>query len=106
MKRKLDRDEIDDLLDELKECTRNFIKRRKSEIANVSVQAQAPLNNTNQVISVPPPRLQRQPQISVEGAGGGAGDMLFECSSMGPMPGYNMEYVSDPEGGHTYMKFN
>ena len=102
MKHKLNNDEIDDLLDEIKDCTRKFFdnKRRRAEIVTVTVQPQM-LTAPNEVVSVPPPPLQRHPHISTDNGPEGPGDMLIECAIQ---PSYNnMEYVTDP-GGQTYMK--
>ena len=80
MKRKLNNDEIDDLLDEIKDCTRKFFdnKRQRAEIAAITVQPQM-LTAPNEVVSVPPPPLQRHPHISPDNGPEGAGDMLIEC---------------------------
>ena len=64
IKRKLNPDEIDDLLHEIKDLTRDFLnrKRQRQQIASVSVQ---PTMSTlaNAVMVMPPPSLQRQPII-------------------------------------------
>ena len=61
------------------------------------------LTAPNEVISVPPPPLQRHPHISTDNGPEVAGDMLIECAMQSSYN--NMEYVTDP-GGQTYMKLN
>ena len=87
MKRKLNNDEIDDLLDEIKDCTRKFFDNthQRAEIAAITVQPQM-LTAPNEVVSVPPPPLQRHPPISTDNGPEGAGDMLIECAMQ---PSYN-----------------
>ena len=67
IKRKLSPDEIDNLLDEFKDLARAVInrKRRKQEIAAVSVQ---PTTSTapTAVTVAPPPPLQRQPMVQTQ----------------------------------------
>ena len=107
IKRKLNSNEIDDILDEIKEVMKAFFdrKRRQQEIAAVSVQQAAPCVPPNAVITVPPPPLVRQPQKQVQqvqqndeqGGGGGGPDVLFDITGMPPMQGYNnLEFVTGP----------
>ena len=109
IKRKLSPDEIDDLLDEIKDLTRSFItrKRRREEIVAVSVQ---PTTSTapTAVTVAPPPPLQRQPIIQIQNQAKELGDqsILFDMTGMPPMEHYNMQYVTDPGSQTTYMKFN
>ena len=107
MKRKLTEDEIDELLDEINTVTRAFFarKRRRTEVASVSVQDSASTSTAaRNVVSIPPPPLQRQPQIVQQEEVVESGDMLFDMSGMQPMPQYNVQYVSDPNSNNTYMK--
>ena len=107
MKRKLTEDEIDELLDEINTVTRAFFarKRRRTEVASVSVQDSASTSTAaRNVVSIPPPPLQRQPQIVQEEEVVESGDILFDMSGMQPMPQYNVQYVSDPNSNNTYMK--
>ena len=107
MKRKLTEDEIDELLDEINTVTRAFFarKQRRTEVASVSVQDSASTSTAaRNVVSIPPPPLQRQPQIVQEEEVVESGDILFDMSGMQPMPQYNVQYVSDPNSNNTYMK--
>ena len=115
IKRKLNNDEIDDILDEIKEVTKAFFdrKRRWQEIVAVSVQQVAPCVPPNAVMAVPPPPLVRQPQKQhiqqddEQGGGGGGPDVLFDITGMPPMQGYdNLEFITDPANQNTYMKLN
>ena len=103
MKRKLNEDEIDELLDELNNVARQFFarKRRRMEIVPVTVEDGASTSVAQDLVSRPPPPLQRQPQIMVQEEVVESGDILFEMS--GPMPQYNLQYVSDPGNNKTYM---
>ena len=104
IKRKLSPDEIDDLLDKIKDLTRSFInrKRRREEIAAVSVQ---PTTSTapTAVTVAPPPPLQRQLIIQTQNQAIVLGDqsILFNITGM-----YDMQYVTDPGSQTTYMKLN
>ena len=99
IKCKLAPDEIDDLLDEIKDLTRSFInrKRRREEIAAVSVQ---PITSTapTAVTVAPPPPLQRQPIIQTQNQAKELGDqsILFDMTGMPPMEQYNIQYITDP----------
>ena len=117
IKRKLNSDEIDDILNEIKEVTKAFFdrKRRRQEIVAVSVQQAAPCVPPNAVIAVPPPPLVRQPQKQVQqvqqhdeqSGGGGGPDVLFDITGMPPMQRYdNLEFVMDIANQNTYMKLN
>ena len=113
IKRKLNSDEIDDILDEIKEVTKAFFdrKRRRQEIAAVSVQQAAPCVQPNAVLAVPPPPLVRQPQKvqqdEQQSGGGGGPEVLFHITGMPPMQGYNnLEFVTDPGNQNTHMKLN
>ena len=119
MKRKLNEEEIYELLDELNNVARQFFarKRRRTEIASVSVEDRPSTSAARNVVSMPPPQLQRQPQIEVQQPPPlqrqpqievqqeivESGDILFGVS--GPMPGYNLQYVSDPMNNNTYMQW-
>ena len=109
IKRKLSPDEIDDLLDEIKDLTRAFInrKQRREEIVAVSVQ---PTTSTapTAVTVAPPPPLQRQPIIQTQNQAKELGDqsILFDMTGMPPMEQYDMQYVTDPGNQTTYMKLN
>ena len=115
IKRKLqDSDERDELLDELNEVARSFFFRKKrkldrTEVAT-AVQVTGELTSNSQVISRPPPPLQMQPQIQQQiqppMQGDAGNDMLFKVSGLAPMQQYNtnLQYVSDPTSGNTYMK--
>ena len=109
IKCKLSPDEIDDLLDEIKDLTRSFInrKRRREEIAAVSVQ---PTTSTapSAVTMAPPPPLQRQPLIQTQNQAKELGDqsILFNMTGMPPMEQYDMQYITDPGTQTTYMKLN
>ena len=109
MKRKLSPDEIDDLLDEIKDLTRSFInrKRRREEIAAVSVQPTTSAAPTAVTVAPPPP-LQRQPMIQTQNQAKELGDqsILFDMTGMPPMEQYDMQYVTDPGSQTTYMKLN
>ena len=113
IKRKLNNDKIDDILDEIKEVTKAFFdrKRRWQEIAAVTVKQAAPCVQPNVVIAVPPPPLVRQPQKvqqdEQQSGGGGGPEVLFDITGMPPMQGYdNLEFVTDPANQNTYMKLN
>ena len=109
IKCKLSPDEIDDLLDEIKDLPRSFInrKQRREEIAAVSVQ---PTTSTapTAVTAAPPPPLQRQPIIQTQNQAEELGDqsILFDMTGMPSMEQYNMQYVTDPGSQTTYMKLN
>ena len=109
IKHKLSPDEIDDLLEEIKDLTRAFInrKRRREEIAAVSIQ---PTTSTapTAVTVAPPPPLQRQPIIQTQKQAKELGDqsILFNMTGMPPMEQYDMQYVTDPGSQTTYMKLN
>ena len=109
IKRKLSPDEIDDLLDEIKDLTRSFInrKQRREEIAAVSIW---PTTSTapTAVTVAPPPPLQRQPIIQTQNQAKELGDqsILFDMTGMPPMEQYDMQYVTDPGSQTTYMKLN
>ena len=113
-KRKLNSDDIDDILDEIKDVTKAFFDRKRQcqEVAAVSVE---PAACTPPVMAVPPPPLLRQPQKQVqqvqqvqqeEQQGGGGPEVLFNITGMAPMQGYNMQYVTDLANNNTYMKLN
>ena len=107
IKCKLSPDEIDDLLDEIKDLTRSFIsrKRRREEIVAVSVQ---PTTSTapTAVTVAPPPPLQRQPMIQTQNQAKEVGEqsILFSIKGMPPMEHYDMQYITDPGSQTTYMK--
>ena len=109
IKHKLSPDEINDLLDKIKDLTRSFItrKRRREEIAAVSVQ---PTTSTapTAVTVAPPPPLQRQPIIQTQNQAKELGDqsILFDMTGMPPMEHYDMQYLTDPWSQTTYMKLN
>ena len=109
IKCKLSPDEINDLLDEIKDLTRAFInrKRRREEIAAVSVQ---PTTSTapTAVTVAPPPPLQRQPIIQTQSQAKELGDqsILFNMTGIPPMEQYDMQYVSDPGSQTIYIKLN
>ena len=105
---KLNSDEIDDLLDEIKDVTSTIFhrKRRQQEVASVSIQP-APCTPANAVLAVPPPPLQKQPQKQVQQDDQQGGpEVLFDMTGRGSMPGYDMQFVTDPENNNTYMKLN
>ena len=110
MKCKLSPDEIDDLLDEIKDLTRSFInrKRRREEIAAVSVQPITSTAPTAVTIATPPPPLQRQPMIQTQNQAKELGDqsILFDMTGMPLMEQYDMQYITDPGSQTTYMKLN
>ena len=109
IKCKLSPDEIDDLLDKIKDLTRSFINRkcRREEIVAVSVQ---PTTSTapTAVTVAPPPQLQRQPMIQTQNQAKELGDqsILFDMTGMPPMEQYDMQYITDPGSQTTYMKLN
>ena len=109
IKRKLSPNEIDDLLDEIKDLTRSFInrKQRREEIAAVSVQLTTSTAPTAVTVAPPPP-LQRQPIIQTQNQAKELADqsILFDMTGMPPMEQYNMQYVTDPGSQTTYMKLN
>ena len=109
IKCKLSPDEIDDLLDEIKDLTRSLInrKRRREEIAAVSVQPTMSTAPTG-VTLAPPPLLQRQPMIQTQNQAKELGDqsILSDMTGMPPMQQYDMQYVTDPGSQTTYMKLN
>ena len=117
MKRKLNEQEIDELLDEINNVTRAFFlrKRRRTEIASVSLAEGPSTSAADGVVSLPPPLLQRQPQVQqvqhvqhvhqppplqrqgqMEEELVESGDVLFGSE-------YNMQYVTDPTNNNTYM---
>ena len=56
---------------------------------------------------IPPPPLQRQLIIQEQEAEvAGGPDVLFDMMGMPPMPGYDMQYVTDPNNSGTYVKLN
>ena len=122
IKRKLNNNKINDILDEIRAVTKSFFDRKRwcQEIAAVSVQQPACVP-PNAVVAVPPPLLMRQPQNQVQqgqqiqqvqqddqhSAGGGGPKVLFDINGMAPMQGYdNLQLVTDPENNSTYMKLN
>ena len=110
MKHKLSPDEIDDLLDEIKDLTRSFInrKRRREEIVAVSVQPTISTAPTAVTVAPSPPLLQRQSMIQTQNQAKELGDqsILFDMTGMPPMEQYDMQYVTDPGSQTTYMKLN
>ena len=116
MKRKLNEQEIDELLDEINNVTREFFlrKRRRTEIASVSIAEGPSTSAAESVVSRAPPPLQRQPQVQqvqqvhqppppplqrqdqMEDQLVESGDLLFGSP-------YNMQYVTDPTNNNTYM---
>ena len=93
IKRKLSPDEIDNLLDKIKDLTRAFInrKQRREEIAVVSVQPTTSIAPTAVPVAPPPP-LQRQPIIQTQNQAKELGDqsILFDMTGMPPMEQYDM----------------
>ena len=111
MKRKLNEQEIDELLDEINNVTRAFFlrKRRRTQITSVSLAERPSTSAADGVVSLPPPPLQRQPQVQqvhqppplqrqgqMEEQLVESGDVLFDSE-------YNMQYVTDPTTNNTYM---
>ena len=103
IKRKLNEEETDEILDEINNVVRQYFarKRRKMDIALVTVQDSESTAAPQDLVTKPPPPLQRQPQIGVQEQIVEEGDILFEMS--GPLPNYNLQYVSDPSNNKTYM---
>ena len=103
IKHRLNEDETDELLDAINNVVRQYFarKRRRMEIASVTVQDSASTAAPWDLVTRPPPPLQRQPQIGVQEDVVESGDFLFEMS--GPLPNYNLQYVSDPSNNKTYM---
>ena len=104
IKHRLNEEVTDEVLDEINNVVRQYFarKRRKTEIASVTLQDSASTAAPQDLVTRPPPPLQRQPQIGVQEEIVESGDVLFEMS--GPVQGYNMQYVSDPTNNKTYMQ--
>ena len=102
--RTLDRDEQDELLDEIQVVSSRHFREKRQRV-------RAAKNTSNTTVNAdlpPPPPLTAagQPQNGLQIAQVnevGTGDMLFEVSNMPPMQQYNLEYVRSEEGA-TYMK--
>ena len=117
MKRKLNEQEIDELLDEINNVTRAFFlrKRRRTEIASVSLAEGPSTAAADGVVSLPPPPLQRQPQVQQVQhlqqvqqppplqRQGQMDDQLVESGDVLFGSEYNMQYVTDPTNNNTYM---
>ena len=118
MKRKLNEQEIDELLDEINNVTRAFFlrKRRRTEIASVSLAEGPSTSAADRVVYLPPPLLQRQPQVQqvqhVQQVHqppplqrqGQMEEQLVELGDILFGSGYNMQYVMDPTNNNTYME--
>ena len=105
--RTLDRDEQDELLDEIQVVSsRHFREKRKRLWAAKNTSAGTTVNAD---LPPPPPLTaagQLQHQSSLQAAQVnevGAREMLFEVSNMPPLQQYSVEYVRSEEGV-TYMK--
>ena len=103
IKRKLNSEETDDILDEIKEVTKSFFNRKRQRQASVSVQ---PAVCTAQPVMAPPPPLMRQPQTQMQQEEQGGPDVLFDLSGMPPLQGYDVQYMRDASNNNTYMKLN
>ena len=104
--RTLDRDEQDELLDEIQVVSsRHFREKRKRLRAAKNTSAGTTVNAD---LPPPPPltaagQLQHQNSLQAQVNEVAAGEMLFEVSDMPPLQQYSVEYVRSEEGA-TYMK--
>ena len=118
MQRSLNKEEQDELLDELHSVASTFFReKRRRERRQVS-SLQPSTSTSNPTPPTPPllwanerpAQIQQVPvqqaplqQAPLQQSTGEIGEMLFDVSSLPPMQGYNVELIRDSEGG-TYMK--